>query len=210
MLSVAHSQYVLVYNFAQAIQHDRALASQPALHKIMTTCFELFATHTMDTEAAEFLSSGYISPAQHELLRNQVHRLLAEVRPQAVPLVDAFGVPDFLLNSALGRYDGELIGAFGSVLGVSAKLMGGCTRRRRVSRARQVRSRRAAQRHALQRRHPYVVPSLPSSLSHPTPSESTVALTRLSDAQTTSTSRSSGPRTAPRADPSCDVASCGI
>ncbi|GAA6032946.1 hypothetical protein JCM8097_000060 [Rhodosporidiobolus ruineniae] len=106
--STAHSQYYLVFNFAQAIKHDAELKAQPALHKIMTTCFELFACHTMDTEAAEFLSSGYLSPAQHELLRNRVHALLAELRPQAVPLVDALGVPDYLLNSALGRYDGDV------------------------------------------------------------------------------------------------------
>ena len=62
----------------------------------------------MDTEAAEFLSSGYLSPKQHELLRNRVHALLAELRPQAVPLVDAWGVTDFQMNSALGRYDGDV------------------------------------------------------------------------------------------------------
>lgn len=103
--------------------HDKELKAQPALHRIMTTAFELFgtspssplshqltkpnsATHTMDAEAAEFLSSGYLSPKQAELLRNRVHALLAEMRPQAVPLVDAWGLPDYLLNSALGRYDG--------------------------------------------------------------------------------------------------------
>lgn len=74
----------------------------------MSTCFELFATYTMDAEAAEFLSSGYLSPKQHELLRNRVHALLAELRPQAVSLVDAWGFPDYLLNSALGRYDGDV------------------------------------------------------------------------------------------------------
>jgi len=62
----------------------------------------------MDTEAAEFLSSGYLSPKQHEILRNRVHALLAEIRPQAVSLVDAFGIPDFQMNSALGRYDGNV------------------------------------------------------------------------------------------------------
>jgi len=60
----------------------------------------------MDTEAAEFLASGYLSPKQAELTRNRVHALLSELRPQAVSLVDAWGVPDYLLNSALGRYDG--------------------------------------------------------------------------------------------------------
>lgn len=103
----AHAQYYLVYNFAQAILHDEELKSKPALHKVMTTCFELFACYTMDAEASEFLSSGYLSPKQAELLRNRVHALLAELRPQAVSLVDAWGVPDYLLNSALGRYDGQ-------------------------------------------------------------------------------------------------------
>lgn len=62
----------------------------------------------MEAEASEFLSSGYLSPKQHELLRNRVHELLAELRPQAVPLVDAWGCPDYLLNSALGRSDGDV------------------------------------------------------------------------------------------------------
>jgi acyl-CoA oxidase len=73
---------------------------------MMKTCFELFAAYTMDAEAAEFLASGYLSPKQSELLRNTVHALFAELRPQAVSLVDAFGIPDYQLNSALGRYDG--------------------------------------------------------------------------------------------------------
>ncbi|BGP42760.1 hypothetical protein JCM10450v2_006871 [Rhodotorula kratochvilovae] len=106
--STAHSQFILVNNFAQAIMHDQELASQPALHRIMTTCFELFACYTMEAEASEFLSSGYLSPKQHELLRSRVHALLAELRPQAVSLVDAWGCPDYLLNSALGREDGDV------------------------------------------------------------------------------------------------------
>lgn len=62
----------------------------------------------MDVEAAEFLSSGYLTGKQSELLKNRVHALLAELRPQAVSLVDAFGIPDYQMNSALGRYDGDV------------------------------------------------------------------------------------------------------
>lgn len=62
----------------------------------------------MDVEASEFLASGYLDPSQHALLRNHVYALLADVRPQAVPLVDSFAVPDYLLNSELGRYDGDV------------------------------------------------------------------------------------------------------
>jgi acyl-CoA oxidase len=34
--------------------------------------------------------------------------LLAEIRPNAVALVDAFKFPDYLLNSSLGRSDGKV------------------------------------------------------------------------------------------------------
>ena len=40
--------------------------------------------------------------------RRGVHALLAAVRPDAVALVDAFGYDDYVLNSALGRHDGDV------------------------------------------------------------------------------------------------------
>ena len=33
---------------------------------------------------------------------------MASLRPHAVKLVDAWSIPDWLLNSALGRYDGKV------------------------------------------------------------------------------------------------------
>lgn len=66
------------------------------------------ACHTMDIEASEFLASGYIDPSQHTLLRNQVYALLAQIRPEAVALVDSLAIPDYLLNSELGRQDGNV------------------------------------------------------------------------------------------------------
>lgn len=63
--------------------------------------------------------------AQAVAVRKEVRRLLSDLRPEgkavacvgcsalkgaratAVALVDAFGMPDFQLQSALGRYDGD-------------------------------------------------------------------------------------------------------
>ncbi len=49
-----------------------------------------------------------MSSAQVSLAREQLYALLQEVRKEAVPLVDAFDYPDRILNSALGRYDGDV------------------------------------------------------------------------------------------------------
>lgn len=45
---------------------------------------------------------------QATLVRSALYRQLAEVRPDAVALVDGFGLTDYLLNSALGRKDGDV------------------------------------------------------------------------------------------------------
>lgn len=51
---------------------------------------------------------GFFSPHQVSLLKNKLADLLAEIRPNAVALVDAFDYPDKILDSCLGRYDGQV------------------------------------------------------------------------------------------------------
>ena len=54
------------------------------------------------------LQDGYMSASQLSLARQQLYSLLKAVRREAVPLVDAIDIPDEMLNSALGRYDGDV------------------------------------------------------------------------------------------------------
>ncbi len=49
-----------------------------------------------------------MSSEQVALARDTLYSLLSTVRNEAVPLVDAFDFPDEILNSALGRYDGDV------------------------------------------------------------------------------------------------------
>ena len=42
------------------------------------------------------------------LIRGIIKKLLAEIRPNAVTIVDAWNFHDYELNSALGRYDGNV------------------------------------------------------------------------------------------------------
>lgn len=106
--SRAHAQYNLIRNFAEALKNDPELNRSPAVKGIMHKVFELFACYTMDNDIADFLVSGYFNSNQAELVRAKVDELLSALRPQAVPLVDSFKLPDYLLNSALGRSDGEV------------------------------------------------------------------------------------------------------
>ena len=51
--------------------------------------------------------AGYFDARQQAMIRSGVRVHLRDVRPDAVALVDAFEFPDNVLNSALGRHDGN-------------------------------------------------------------------------------------------------------
>jgi acyl-CoA oxidase len=106
-VSKAHTQLVLLSNFITGIQSARSelSASTMAALKIMAL---LFASHTLEQELADFLVSQYLSPDQAAMVKDFTLDLLTKVRPDAIALVDSFGLPDYYLHSALGRYDGKV------------------------------------------------------------------------------------------------------
>jgi acyl-CoA oxidase len=109
-LSTAHAQYMIVKNFRDALS-DPSTKSQVddytinLLHKL----FRLYALNTLEREASEFYSSAACTVRQITLARTKtVMKLLEEIRPHAVRLVDAWKFPDWQLDSSLGRYDGKV------------------------------------------------------------------------------------------------------
>nr|XP_022336079.1 peroxisomal acyl-coenzyme A oxidase 1-like isoform X1 [Crassostrea virginica]XP_022336087.1 peroxisomal acyl-coenzyme A oxidase 1-like isoform X1 [Crassostrea virginica] len=75
---------------------------------VLTALCKLYAVHGILENLGEFIQDGFFSPKQVSLLKNKLADLLAEIRPNAVALVDAFDYPDKVLDSCLGRYDGQV------------------------------------------------------------------------------------------------------
>lgn len=109
-LSTAHSQYLVVKNFYDALQSENLKKElDPTLIDVMHNLFRLYALHTLEKEAAEFYSSAAVTVRQIQLTRTKaVMKLLEEVRPHALRLVDAWHFPDWQLDSSLGRKDGRV------------------------------------------------------------------------------------------------------
>lgn len=82
-------------------------------YAILRKVAALFALYWIDKEHGQSFTEQYATTTQAALLKKALMSLLFEVRQQSVPLVDAFAIPDFSLNSALGRYDGN---AYGTML----------------------------------------------------------------------------------------------
>ncbi|KAJ5916641.1 hypothetical protein N7504_000656 [Penicillium tannophilum] len=105
-LSKAQSQSILVSKFFEALSTDITLSS--SLKAILWDLYRLFALYTMESEGYDFFRCGAVSQSDLDLLPTRVQDLMARIRPHAVKLVDSWMIPDYLLDSALGRYDGRV------------------------------------------------------------------------------------------------------
>jgi acyl-CoA oxidase len=101
---------MVVKNFYSALQsQDTRSAVNAETHEILQKLFRLYALNTLESEGSEFYASGACSKHQIALARtNAVMKLLSEIRPHAVRLVDAWGFDDWVLDSSLGRKDGKV------------------------------------------------------------------------------------------------------
>ena len=115
--SRAHCQLILLRNFRDSISecesgtdddHDEAIV--PMLRLLLVTLGLWF----IEKHMGEFLAACS-SPAAEDGCRTlfvdvgvQLDECLRSLRPDAVSIVDSFDLSDYELDSALGRYDGDV------------------------------------------------------------------------------------------------------
>ena len=64
---------------------------------ILSLLADLYALSRLERDRAWFQESGYMEGGQGKAIRGLVNALCADLRPFAVQLVDAFGIPDEIL-----------------------------------------------------------------------------------------------------------------
>ncbi|KXZ49049.1 hypothetical protein GPECTOR_23g135 [Gonium pectorale] len=97
-------------NTVESIRAAKAHCAYVLHRTFLDSLAALFALDTLERGGglAALLEDGFVGASQAAALRRCHRQLLAALRPNAVGLVDAFGLPDYLLNSALGREDGDV------------------------------------------------------------------------------------------------------
>ncbi|NHZ73473.1 MAG: acyl-CoA oxidase [Nitrospirae bacterium] len=96
-LAKAHTERVVLEQFAAGIDG----CEEPALKAMLGSLCDLYALHRIEADRGWFLEHGYIESAKSKAIRKLVTKLCFEARPQAVPLVDAFGIPDPVLAAPI-------------------------------------------------------------------------------------------------------------
>jgi len=100
----AHVRAFIIKTFADAVER----APDASLKRVLRILFELYSLGGILARTGIFLEDGFMSKQQMEYIRQRVVQLLAEIRPMAVQIVDAFDFRDRELKSVLGRYDGNV------------------------------------------------------------------------------------------------------
>ncbi|MDT8368501.1 MAG: acyl-CoA dehydrogenase [Longimicrobiales bacterium] len=94
-LANAHVERHLCEAFLEGV----ARAPDVETSETLRTLAQLFALERLEADRAWFLEAGYFEPAKSKAIRTEVNALCREVREIAVPLVDAFGIPDAVLRA---------------------------------------------------------------------------------------------------------------
>ena len=114
LLSTAHAhvERVALEQFIAAVQScepgssgldaSEPRAAEPrSLQVPLQSLCRLFALSRIEADRGWFLETGYLSSGKSKAIRARVNKLCADLRPDAVRLVDAFGIPDELLGAPI-------------------------------------------------------------------------------------------------------------
>ncbi|KAL0446328.1 UNVERIFIED_CONTAM: Peroxisomal acyl-coenzyme A oxidase 1 [Sesamum latifolium] len=103
--AVSHCQLIVVSKFIDKLQQDIPGEGVKRQLEVLCGIYYLYLTHK---HQGDFLATSYLNPKQAALANDQLRALYSQVRPNAIPLVDAFNYTDHFLGSILGRYDGNV------------------------------------------------------------------------------------------------------
>jgi len=103
--AMLHSKSYVVKVFAETVARSDL---HPDVARVLDTLCHLYAVTGILDHMGDFMQDGFVSGEQAVMVTDRMLSLLEEVRPDAVALVDAFDYPDHMLQSCLGRYDGQV------------------------------------------------------------------------------------------------------
>lgn len=95
----AYLDRVVLEQFLTKIDEIEDKNSKAMLEKLA----QLFALHKMEENKAWYLENNYLETVKTKAIRKMVNQLCWEIRPNAVALVDAFGIPESCLAAPIAE-----------------------------------------------------------------------------------------------------------
>ncbi len=95
----AYIESIILREFRKAIDSVR----DEACRRMLTRLCDVYALSKLDEHKGWYLEQGYMEGVKTKAIRKLLNQLCWEVRQDAVPLVDAFGIPESCLHAPIAR-----------------------------------------------------------------------------------------------------------
>lgn len=107
IFSLYHLQYYTIWSARKHIT-EKAGIKCPNLLAHLKSLVLFFGLQELAKDSANLYDCGYFTAGMSSQIIEAIKRLTVELRPQYIPLVEAFDIPDFVLNSAIGNSYGDI------------------------------------------------------------------------------------------------------
>lgn len=95
----AHIERVILEQFIHQVENTKDAGCKTVLTKLC----QLFALSQIEKNRGWYLENGYMEGAKTKAIRKLVNQLCWDIRQEAVPLVDAFRIPENCLSAPIAR-----------------------------------------------------------------------------------------------------------
>ncbi|KAJ6641355.1 putative peroxisomal acyl-coenzyme A oxidase 1 [Pseudolycoriella hygida] len=99
--------HVFLLRTAVASFNPAIKSASPALSKVLSDILELYFVHLAVRSLGLLFQFNDLTPDDIEGLENRLEECLVKLRNNAIGIVDGFDIPDIVLQSTLGAYDGN-------------------------------------------------------------------------------------------------------
>lgn len=106
LVNVAHAyvERVVLEQFQVAVEKQKDEGCKAALRKLC----RLFALSQIEKNKGWYLEHGYLEGVKTKAIRRMVTRLCWEIRQEAIPLTDAFAIPDKCLSAPIALKERQI------------------------------------------------------------------------------------------------------
>ncbi|KAF9168696.1 acyl-Coenzyme A oxidase [Actinomortierella ambigua] len=116
-LADVHAWRYFLILYQKGIEREKSKPVYPMLQKLG----HLMATFAVRKHLDLFLEEGYLEGKHAQYIRQQFLDQCKDLRKDAVPLIDAWNIPDFILKAPIGKYDGNIYPAYFSTVTAAQK-----------------------------------------------------------------------------------------
>jgi acyl-CoA oxidase len=96
-VSFAYIERIILEKFIEQVERT----ADPGCQAILKKLCQLFALSQIDKNKGWYLENGYMEGVKTKAIRKLMNQLCWDIRQEAVPLVDAFKIPDTLLGAEI-------------------------------------------------------------------------------------------------------------